>query len=130
VKLQKLERRLFAATDRFLWRLLGRLMRTSAGPLRARIATNLIRLQSALHHAQDKRVKAAKLREQWPKRCGCGRTYVRTPRDPREADGARVWASLPFGYARRDEYASAEARHCVCGSTLEIYTQIHDLSAE
>jgi hypothetical protein len=53
------------------------------------------------------------------KRCGCGARY-----------DAESWKALPLGYVNRDAYATQEARHCRCGSTLVILTAIHDLGAE
>lgn len=72
--------------------------------------------------------KAKRLAAQWPKRCGCGLRYDR--RAAEQAKGVLSWQALPFGYDYRDEYATQEARHCSCGSTLVILTEIHDLAAE
>lgn len=80
----------------------------------------------------DAEKKAAKLAAQWPKICGCGRSY--SPTDHGPASNAVLnlapWSSLEFAYARADDFARAEARHCVCGSTLEIMIEILDLEAE
>lgn len=66
------------------------------------------------------REKARRLSSQWPKRCRCcDATYA--PLD---------WVALPFGYVAPDDYATLEARHCGCGSTLAVYLAIHDLAAE
>lgn len=65
-------------------------------------------------------LKTLKLSSQWPKRCNCCQaTYL---------PGA--WDRLPFAYKYTDEFATQEARHCACKTTLVVNTEIHDLSAE
>lgn len=60
-----------------------------------------------------------KIASQWPKKCGCGRTYE-----------VESWNDLPFAYNYTDAFATQEARHCLCGSTLAVNVEIHDLSEE
>lgn len=71
--------------------------------------------------------KAAKIASQWPKKCGCGRVYDRRVN---RADGVLLWRDLPFAYNYTDAYATQEARHCACGSTIVVNIAIHDLTME
>jgi hypothetical protein len=64
-------------------------------------------------------IKAATLLSQWPKKCGCGRSY--TPQE---------WLALEQRYVNRDEYSTQDARDCICKSTLVVDVEIHDLDAE
>lgn len=45
-------------------------------------------------------------------------------------DNQLSWYDLPKAEGFTDEFADHEQRHCVCGSTLVIFTKIHDLSKE
>lgn len=76
--------------------------------------------------------KARRLEAQWPKECGCGRVYFRDVEQGKALSpgGGYLWSSLPFAYPHKDAYATQEARHCPCGSTLVILTEIHDLKEE
>jgi hypothetical protein len=71
--------------------------------------------------------KSKRLRDQWPKRCGCGRDYRPDNRDPKVQ---LRWDRLPWAYKRTDTFATFEARNCACGSTLEVILAIHDLAEE
>jgi hypothetical protein len=58
---------------------------------------------------------------QWPKKCGCGRTYL-------NLDHYRLHTTYHCIY--KDEFAEQEWRHCACGSTLAVATKVLDLSKE
>lgn len=75
--------------------------------------------QDAFDAWLEEREKTRRLAAQWPKKCGCGATY-----QPGQ------WDKLPKAYPRSDEYSTNEARHCGCGSTLEVMRGIHNLEAE
>lgn len=75
----------------------------------------------------DAKAKTARLVAQWPKKCGCGRVYD-VPICPEP--GAEEWHSLPFHTTTTDEFSTMEWRHCHCGSTLTVHTEIHDLTKE
>lgn len=64
--------------------------------------------------------KAQKLLSQWPKVCKCCGT----------AYNPASWAIRPLGFTMRDTFATQEARHCTCGSTLVVLREIHDLAEE
>lgn len=63
----------------------------------------------------------ARLKQQWPKQCRCCKTIY---------DSVGEWGRLVFAYTYTDAFATQEARHCACGSTLVIYTEIHNLAEE
>lgn len=44
---------------------------------------------------------------EWPKRCGCGRSYT-----------AHEWRLLQFVGTMIDDVESCELRNCACGSTI------------
>lgn len=70
----------------------------------------------------------ARLAEEWPRRCGCGKTYCHgsflqeTPWAP--------WEGLDLRGLRTDAFATFELRNCTCGSTLMAAVEIHDLKEE
>lgn len=79
--------------------------------------------QQLQHQATE---KATLLAAQFPKRCGCGLTYLRS-----------AWATLPRASSRNgpdgtftDAFATHEMRNCACNSTLVVLTEIHDLSEQ
>lgn len=81
---------------------------------------------------EDEDAKSKKLATQWPKRCGCGRVYDRRRnfRNTPTKATPTVWGELPFAYNYTDAFATQEARHCLCGSTIVVNVAIHDLSKE
>ena len=67
-----------------------------------------------------------RVNDQWPKRCGCTRTY-------RQAGWARlelVQSPHALDGRQTDAFATFELRNCSCGSTLAALVEIHSLAAE
>ncbi len=67
-----------------------------------------------------------RLAAEFPKRCGCGREYC----GPTSSELPLSWDMLPLAYHYTDDFATQEARHCVCLSTITVLIAIHDLGAE
>lgn len=69
--------------------------------------------------------KAAKIASQWPKphRCRAAADAVIQITE----DG---WKALDFYNTQTDRFGTYELRNCVCGSTLMVITEIHDLKEE
>lgn len=74
--------------------------------------------------------EATKLSAEWPKRCGCGKIYVKNLESYIPSMNAELWSKLEFAYTREDEFGVFEARHCSCNSTLEVLVKIIDLDKE
>jgi hypothetical protein len=74
--------------------------------------------------ARETKEKAKRLAAQWPKRhkhAHGGGECLFSKED---------WAKLEYASTQSDAYCTLESRHCHCGSTLAIMTEIHDLSQE
>lgn len=75
--------------------------------------------------------KARRIAEQWPKKCGCGREYGEHPSMTGNAvEPVLYWGALQAAYEQVDAYARFDARHCACGSTLMVITEILNLAEE
>jgi hypothetical protein len=68
--------------------------------------------------------KTYRLVSQWPKKhkhANGGAEVALMPGD---------WDKLTFAYVQTDAFCTMESRHCHCGSTLAVMTEIHNLSEE